>query len=116
MLPSVSFPEPLSVVELTGSVKVISLPAFAVGETFIGGFTVIETLSVSVAPSSSVTVILNTYVPCISPVTVVTAEEGFVMLKVVGPLTLVHATVLMLLSGSLAVPFNVTVDVGSVMV
>src|SRR5262245_17947577 len=57
---------PLSVTEFVGSVIVWSPPAFAIGGTFGGGgaaFTVIMTVSSSVAPLLSVTTILNAYMP-----------------------------------------------------
>ena len=54
-------------------------------------FTVTVTSSVAVAPLLSVTVNLNTYVPCTRLVNVVVAAFAVPIVNVVGPLTLVHA-------------------------
>ena len=49
------------------------------------------TLSVAVAPLLSVTVNLNTYVPCTRPFNAVEDALAFTKVNVVGPLTRVHA-------------------------
>jgi hypothetical protein len=90
-VPSLSVPLPLRVVEFVGSVKVISLPALAAGAWLGAAFTTTVTLSVSVAPALSVTVNLNTYVPCTRLVSAVDALEGSAMVYVAGPLTRLHA-------------------------
>src|SRR5881394_785766 len=85
---------PCNCVLFTGNVIVMSFSVRAVGGMFPTGtaaFTVTVTLSVAVAPRLSVTVNLNTYVPCTRLYKPVVAELVLANVYPVGPLTRVHA-------------------------
>ena len=79
-------------------------------------FTVTVILSVAVAPLLSVIVNLNTYTPCTKLYNPVVAELVLASVNVVGPLTFVHAYVVIVPSGSDPLPYSVAVLVGSVIV
>jgi hypothetical protein len=102
-----------------GQVDSDIVACMATGETFSGagaGFTVMETVSTSVAPLLSVTISWNKYTPCIRFVTWVDEAFGLPMLNNGGPLTFDQEYEEMVPSASAdAVPFNVTELVGHVM-
>ena len=60
MVPSASVPEPINVVVLVGSVRLLSAPALEVGATFKLGLTIILISFVQEAPLLSLTVSLIT--------------------------------------------------------
>src|ERR1043165_2334321 len=86
IVPSTSLPDPTKVVDEVGKVIFLSVPAKAVG-LMLAGLTVISISSKSVSPSLSVTVSLNV-TSAESPVTVVEADVGFVIVP--DPLIIVH--------------------------
>src|SRR6478672_8962620 len=115
MVPSASAALPSRLAEFTGSVILISLPAFATGGTFAGaGFTVTVTVSVAVAPRSSVTFNSNWYTPTTRLFAVVCANPEFTMVNVAGPETTVHWNDALDPSESNPLPFRLKLFVGNV--
>jgi len=107
---------PVNVTVLTGNVIVCAVPAFTVGGT-LAGFTVIVTVDVFDNPLLSVAVKLNVYTPAANPVTAVDKLDAEDITAVLGPLVCIHDVDTMVAPLlPVAVPVNVTVLTGSVIV
>jgi hypothetical protein len=100
---------PVSVTELTGSWIVCPLPALTVGG-ILAAVTVMVTVAVELSPWLSVAFSWNTYVPAVvSPDTLVVKLGAAAIEAVTGPLTSVHAVVLIVAPPlPVAVPVSVT--------
>jgi hypothetical protein len=79
IVPSESVPDPAMVTEFVGKVIDWSGPALAIGRILDAALTVMVTEALPVAPPLSVTVSWKIDVPAVSPVTVVEADVGEVI-------------------------------------